>query len=78
MAIKAVLFDLFDALLLVEDEFYIPCLRELHKFLVGNGINVSFEDFSYVYFQVRNEIYAVTDESSLALQRTLARQRFKS
>jgi putative hydrolase of the HAD superfamily len=63
MAIKAVLFDLFGTLLLVEDEFYIPCLRKLHKFLVRNGINVSFEDFSRVYFQVRNEIYAATEES---------------
>ena len=38
MNIKAVLFDLFNTLVLLEDEdaFYMPSLKRLHKFLVKN------------------------------------------
>jgi len=55
-----VLFDLFDTLLLLEsDEAYYPqSLRSLHSFLAANGINVSFERFSRVYFEVRDEFYS--------------------
>jgi HAD superfamily hydrolase (TIGR01509 family) len=60
MRVKAVLFDLFDTLLLIDggDAFYTPCLSMLHKFLVKNGIDVSFEDFERVYFEVRDALYA--------------------
>ena len=52
MHVEAVLFDLFDTLLLLEEDeaFYVPSLRKLHEFLVKNGIGVSFEDFRRVYF----------------------------
>ncbi|MEM3697328.1 MAG: HAD family hydrolase [Candidatus Bathyarchaeia archaeon] len=58
--VKAVLFDLFDTLLLIRDgeAFYTPSLRKLHEFLVHNGVNVDFEDFRRVYFKVRDELYA--------------------
>jgi putative hydrolase of the HAD superfamily len=60
MQIKAVLFDLFDTLVLIEggETFYTPSLRRLHEFLVKNGINVSFEDFAQIYFEVRDNVYA--------------------
>ena len=65
MQVKAVLFDLFDTLLLIEggDAFYEPCLRRLHEFLVRNGVNVSFEEFKRVYFKVRDELYAEANKN---------------
>jgi FMN phosphatase YigB (HAD superfamily) len=60
MMVKAVLFDLFDTLLLIRDgeAFYTPSLKKLHEFLVNNGVNVDFEDFRRVYFEVRDNLYA--------------------
>jgi putative hydrolase of the HAD superfamily len=65
MTVEAVLFDLFDTLLLLEDEeeYYEPCLRKMHAFLVKNGIDVQFDDFSLVYFEVRDKFYSETRES---------------
>lgn len=53
------LFDLFDTLLLIEggNAFYTPSLKKLHGFLVENGVNVSFEKFRRVYFEVRDLLY---------------------
>lgn len=65
MQVKAVLFDLFDTLLLLEEDeaYYEPCMRRLHDFLVRNRIGASFEDFKRVYFEVRDELYTDTAES---------------
>ena len=65
MRFRAVLFDLFDTLILLEKDeaFYVPSLRKLHEFLVKNGVNVSFEDFRRVYFEVRDRLYAETEKS---------------
>jgi len=65
MQVEAVLFDLFDTLLLLESQeaYYLPSLRKLHEFLVKKGVNVSFEDFSRVYFEVRDKFYAESRES---------------
>ena len=59
------LFDLFDTLLLLESQetYYPPSLRKLHEFLVENGVNVPFEDFSKVYFEVRDKFYSESRES---------------
>ena len=59
------LFDLFDTLLLLEsqDAYYEPSLRKLYEFLVKNGVNVPFEDFSRVYFEVRDEFYSESRKS---------------
>jgi putative hydrolase of the HAD superfamily len=56
MAFKAVLFDLFDTLLIIEkmEDFYPVCLRKLHDFLVNQGIKVSFEEFEKTYMNVRD------------------------
>jgi putative hydrolase of the HAD superfamily len=65
MRVKAVLFDLFNTLVLLEndDAFYVPSLKRLHNFLVQNGIDIPFEDFVRVYFEVRDRLYEETSES---------------
>ncbi len=70
MHIEAVLFDLFDTLLLIEgsedddnESFYKPSLRKLHEVLVRNRVGVSLEEFSRAYFDVRNRFYAETRQS---------------
>jgi putative hydrolase of the HAD superfamily len=65
MQVKAVLFDLFNTLVLLESDevFYTPCLKRLHAFLVRKGISVPFEDFRHVYFEVRDKLYAETEKS---------------
>jgi len=65
MRVEAVLFDLFNTLVLLEsgEVFYTPCLKKLHGFLVKNGVNISFEDFRRVYFEVRDRVYAETEKS---------------
>ena len=62
MRVEAVLFDLFDTLLLVKggEAFYEPALRNLHEFLVRNGVKVTFEKFKQLYFEVRDGLYAET------------------
>ena len=56
MPIEAVLFDLFDTLLLVESDevYYERCLRKMYDFLVENGVSAQFDDFTRVYFEVRD------------------------
>ena len=65
MQVEAVLFDLFDTLLLLErgEVYYQPSLRKLHDFLNKNGVNVTFEDFNRVYFEVREKFYSESRES---------------
>jgi FMN phosphatase YigB (HAD superfamily) len=65
MQVEAVLFDLFDTLVLLKSQeaYYPPSLRKLHEFLVKNGVNVSFEDFSRVYFEVRDKFYSESRKS---------------
>ena len=65
MWVEAVLFDLFDTLVLLESDevFYSPCLRRLHGFLVREGINIPFEDYRRVYFEVRDRLYAETEKN---------------
>jgi putative hydrolase of the HAD superfamily len=65
MQIEAVLFDLFDTLLLIEggEAFYIPSLKKLHEFLLKNDIKASFEDFAKAYFEIRNKLYSESCEA---------------
>jgi putative hydrolase of the HAD superfamily len=60
LQIDGVIFDLFNTLLLLgsEEAYYQPSLRSLHSYLIANGVNVSFESFSRVYFEVRDELYS--------------------
>lgn len=65
MQVEAVLFDLFDTLLLLESDevYYEPSLRKMHAFLAKNGVAVSFDDFSRAYFEVRDKFYSESRES---------------
>ena len=63
MQIKAVLFDMFDTLMMIERDhaFYQPSLRRAHAFLVENGVSVSFDVFSDAYVKARDALYAEAD-----------------
>ena len=57
--IKAILFDMFDTLMLIEKNhaFHNPSLHATHKFLTENGIPVKFEDFEKAYVTARDSLY---------------------
>ena len=63
MPIKAVLFDMFDTLMMIEHNhaFYSPSLKRAHKSLVQNGINVQFTVFNTAYVKARDALYAEAD-----------------
>jgi HAD superfamily hydrolase (TIGR01662 family) len=63
MQIKAVLFDMFDTLILIEKNhaFYNPSLKGAHKFLFKNGIKVRFTDFRNAYIKACDALYAEAD-----------------
>ena len=63
MPIKAVLFDMFDTLMLIEKnhEFYSPSLIRMHNYLHKNGIDVPFDKFNEVYIKVRDALYVEAD-----------------
>jgi putative hydrolase of the HAD superfamily len=63
MPIKAVLFDMFDTLVLIEKnhEFYSSSLMRMYRFLNKNGIDVPFDKFNAVYIEVRDALYAKAD-----------------
>jgi putative hydrolase of the HAD superfamily len=63
MPIKAVLFDMFDTLMLIEKnhEFYSPSLMRMYVFLNNNGMKVPFEKFNAAYIEARDCLYAKAD-----------------
>ncbi|MCW4046715.1 MAG: HAD family hydrolase [Candidatus Bathyarchaeota archaeon] len=63
MPVKAVLFDMFDTLMLIEKDhmFYNPSLRRAYRSLVDSGIDVSFTDFRRAYIKARDALYAEAD-----------------
>jgi HAD superfamily hydrolase (TIGR01549 family) len=63
MPTKAVLFDMFDTLMLIEKnhEFYSPSLMRMYDYLHKRGIKVSFEKFNEAYIQERDALYAKAD-----------------
>jgi HAD superfamily hydrolase (TIGR01662 family) len=63
MHIKAVLFDMFDTLMMIERDhmFYNPSLRRAHRFLVKNGVDVGFAEFQRAYVKARDALYAEAD-----------------
>lgn len=60
MLIKAVLFDMFDTLMLIEKnhEFYSPSLMRMYKYLHKRGIDIPFETFEKAYTKSRDELHA--------------------
>ena len=63
MPIKAVLFDMFDTLMMIRKnhEFYSPSLTRMYRYLNKNGVNVSFDTFQKAYIKTRDELYAKAD-----------------
>jgi putative hydrolase of the HAD superfamily len=63
MPIKAVLFDMFDTLMIIEKdhEFYPPSIHRMYQYLHKQGIDVSFEKFQDTYIEVRDQLYAKAD-----------------
>ena len=60
MTLKAVLFDMFDTLAMINREYnyYNPALIAMHQYLVSQGIEVSFEKFNTAYIEARDALYA--------------------
>jgi len=58
--IKAILFDMFDTLMLIEKDhaFYSPSLHASYEFLAARGVSVTFEEFEKAYVTVRDTLYA--------------------
>ena len=63
MTIKAVLFDLFDTLMIIRKnhDFSSPSLMRMYRFLRRNGVNVSLDRFQEAYNKARDELYAKAD-----------------
>ena len=63
MPTKAVLFDMFDTLLMIRKnhEFYSPSLMRMYRYLNKNGMNVSFGTFQKAYIKARDDLYAKAD-----------------
>jgi putative hydrolase of the HAD superfamily len=63
MPIKAVLFDMFDTLMMIRKnhEFYSPSLMRMYRYLNKNGINVSFDTFQKAYIKARDDLYVKAD-----------------
>ncbi|MGO8805776.1 MAG: HAD family hydrolase [Candidatus Bathyarchaeia archaeon] len=63
MTTKAVLFDMFDTLMIIRKnhDFYSPSLMRMYKFLFENGVDVPLEKFKEAYDKAREELYAVAD-----------------
>jgi putative hydrolase of the HAD superfamily len=65
MQIKAVLFDMFDTLALIDSnyEFFNHAVERMHKYIVTQGINVIFEKFNKAYIKARDELYVSADKT---------------
>ncbi len=65
MHADAVLFDLFDTLVIVEGSgaYYEKGLHRIHEQLTRNGINVSYEEFLQAYMDVRDQTHEQTDRN---------------
>ena len=63
MPIKAILFDMFDTLIMINKEhaFYSPAVKSMHSFLFRNGIQVSFPSFRDAYIRARDALYDQAD-----------------
>ena len=65
MPIKAILFDMFDTLVLIKKnhDFYSPSLFRMYNYLKSQGIDVSFETFEKVYVKERDQLNATADKN---------------
>ena len=63
MKIEAVLFDMFDTLMMIERDhaFYSPSLKRVYEYLKERGVKVSFKEFEEAYVEARDALYATAD-----------------
>ncbi len=63
MVVRAVLFDMFDTLMIIEKDhaFYTPSIRSAYDFLVAHGVNVEFPVFEKAYKEARDALFAKAD-----------------
>lgn len=60
MPLKAVLFDMFDTLVMINrnHEYYNPAVVRMHQYLVSQRITLPFEKFNAAYIEARDALYA--------------------
>ncbi|MDR2203059.1 MAG: HAD family hydrolase [Nitrososphaerota archaeon] len=67
MQVKAILFDMFDTLALIDNnhEFYNHAINRMHKHIITNqGINnITLETFRTAYINTRKELYTIADKN---------------
>ncbi len=65
MRIKAVLFDMFDTLMIIEKDhaFYSPAVKGMHTYLLENGVQVTFPAFRDAYIKSRDQLYEAADST---------------
>jgi putative hydrolase of the HAD superfamily len=65
MKVDAVLFDLFNTLVLIEndDAYYLPSIKKLNQFLAKNCVKIPLTDFLETYLKVRDKLYEDSAES---------------
>jgi len=63
MKIKAILFDMFDTLMMIERNhaFYSPSLKQAYTYLKKRGVEASFREFEKAYVKSRDALYAEAD-----------------
>ncbi len=63
MTLKAVLFDMFDTLMMIRknNDFASPSMLHMYQFLVKNGVDVPLERFQAAYSKARDVLYAKAD-----------------
>jgi len=63
MHIRAVLFDMFDTLVMIEKQhaFYSPAVKSMHTYLVEHGVDVCFSGFRDAYIRERDALYEAAD-----------------
>jgi HAD superfamily hydrolase (TIGR01509 family) len=63
MPVKAVLFDMFDTLMMIEKDhaFYNPAVKSMHQYVVKSGVPVTFAEFREAYIKARDLIYEEAD-----------------
>jgi len=63
LPIRAVLFDMFDTLMLIErdHEFYEPAVQRMYRYLCKRGVDVAYERFEAAYSAERTQLYAEAD-----------------
>ncbi len=63
MTIAAILFDMFDTLMMIERDhaFYSPSLKKAYEYIRERGVEVAFKEFEKAYVEARDALYAEAD-----------------